>query len=72
MGGPLGEPRVEADTALLDPGEVEAGREGDRVQVVGRGEVGVGARDRRVLAAREVRDGVWKHVAQVGVSESLR
>src|SRR6266496_6572711 len=67
MGDPLGEPRVEAGTALLDPGEVEAGRVGDRLQVVGRGEVGVATRDRRVLAGGEAGDGVWEHVAEVGV-----
>jgi hypothetical protein len=35
--------------------------------VVGRGEVGVGAGDRRVLAGGEVGDGVWENVAEVGV-----
>jgi hypothetical protein len=36
VGDSLGEPGVEAGTALLDPGEVEAGRVRDRLQVVGR------------------------------------
>ncbi len=63
MRDPLGELGVEAGTALFDPGEVEAGRVGDRLQVVGRGEVGVGARDRWVLAGREAGDGVWEAVA---------
>jgi hypothetical protein len=64
---PLGKPGVEAGTALLDPGEVEASRVGDRLQVVGWGEVGVCARDRRMLAAGEAGDGVWENVAEVGV-----
>jgi hypothetical protein len=51
MGDPLGKPGVKAGTALFDPGEVEAGRVRDRLQVVGRSEVGIGARDRRVLAS---------------------
>jgi hypothetical protein len=44
---PLGELGVEAGTGLLDPGEVEAGRVRDRLQVVGRIEVGVAPGDRR-------------------------
>ena len=37
--GLLREPGIEAGAALLDEGEMEAGRVGDRLQVVGRGEV---------------------------------
>ena len=67
MGDPLGERGVEAGTALLDPGEVKAGRVGDRLQVVGSGEVGVGAGNRRMLADGQVWDGLRQGVAEVGV-----
>jgi hypothetical protein len=48
-GGLLRELGVEAGAALFDEGEVEAGRVGDRLQMVGRGEVCVAARNGRVL-----------------------
>ena len=48
-GDPLRERRVEAGAALLDEGEVEAGRVGDRLEVVGRGEVVVASGNRRKL-----------------------
>ena len=67
MGDPLGELGVEAGTGLLDPGEVEAGRVSDRLEVVGRVEVGVAPWDRRVLAGGEAGDGVWEDVSEVGV-----
>ena len=67
MGDPLGERGVEARTALLDEGEVEAGRVGDRLEVVGRAEVVVAAWDCRELPCAEARDCLRERVAEVGV-----
>ena len=51
----------------LDEGEVEAGRVGDRLQVVGIADVAVVAGNRRMLADGERRDGLRQLVAEVGV-----
>jgi hypothetical protein len=48
-------------------GKVEAGRVGDRLQVVGRAEVVVAAGNRRMLTDGEARDGLREGVAEVGV-----
>ena len=66
-GDPLRQGGVEARAALLDEGEVEAGRVGDRLQVVGIREVTVVAGNRRMLADGERRDGLRQGVAEVGV-----
>jgi len=49
VGDPLGERGVYAGASLLDPREVEAGRVGDRLQVVRRSEVAIVSRNRRKL-----------------------
>src|SRR3954452_3406663 len=52
VGDALCQRGVEAGATLLDERKVEAGRIGDRLEVVGIGEVSVGAGDRRMLADR--------------------
>jgi hypothetical protein len=58
---------VEAGTSLLDEAKVEAGRIGDRLQVVAGAEVVVAAGDRRELPGTEARDCLREGVAKVGV-----
>ena len=67
VGDPLGQRGVEAGAALLDEREVEARRVGDRLEVVRRGEVGVGSGNRRKLPLSQAWDGLRERVAEVGV-----
>jgi hypothetical protein len=57
-GDPLRQRGVEACTALLDEGEVETGRIGDRLQVVAIVDIAVIAGNRRMLADGQGRDGL--------------
>ena len=67
VGDPLGERGVYAGASLLDPREVEAGRVGDRLQVVRRSEVAIVSRNRRKLPSSQAWDGLREGVAEVGV-----
>ena len=58
--GPLRHRRVEAVATLLDGRKVESRRVGDCLDVVGRGQVGIGPGDCRELPAVQARDGLWK------------
>jgi hypothetical protein len=73
MGDPLSELGVETGASLLDEAKVEAGRIGDRLQVVTGAEVVVAARNRRELPGTEAGDCLREGVAKVGgFCESLR
>ena len=60
--GPLRHCRVEAVAALLDRRKVESRRVGDRLDVIGRGQVGIGSGDCRKLPTIQAGDCLRKHV----------
>jgi hypothetical protein len=59
--------RIKAGSALLDGGEVECRRVGDRLQVVCRLEVGIRPRNGWKLSLSEAGNGLGKRIAEIGI-----
>jgi hypothetical protein len=63
---PLSQRWVEASATLLNKPKVESGCVGDRLEVVLRGQVGIGSGNGRKLPFQQTRDGWWERVSEEG------